>query len=298
MTTVQQAIDRAINDYLLTGSRPQRNVLTGAVSDSDTTLAVTHDLGGIAAGAKLAMGLEDMHVVSVDPTAGSATVIRGDYGTVAAAHDAGTIVYVNPKFTQATVLRAINDELDSLSGEGLFRMTAMDVTYNSSVRGYDMDGVDPDQLLGVFEVRASTSGPWQDWPRIQSYELARHMPSADFPSTVSIILHDYVEAGQIVRVRYMTPYANVDALDQELTEDAGLHSQAHDIVSIGAAARLVAGREIKRNFTEAQGDTRRAAEVPPGATLQSVTGLLKLREERIEAERMRLTRLYPPRMFV
>ena len=73
----------------------------------------------------------------------------------------------------------------------------------------------------------------------------------------------------------------------------GLQPSATDLPPIGAAIRLMAGREIKRNFTESQGDTRRSTEVPPGAIAQSANGLARLRQTRIAAEAARLHALYP-----
>jgi hypothetical protein len=56
---------------------------------------------------------------------------------------------------------------------------------------------------------------------------------------------------------------------------------------------MMASREIRRNFTEAQGDTRRAEEVPPGAVRDSISNILRLRRDRILAEKAKLTRQYP-----
>jgi hypothetical protein len=58
----------------------------------------------------------------------------------------------------------------------------------------------------------------------------------------------------------------------------------------------LASREVKRNFIESQGDTRRADEVPSGAMNASVTNLLRLRRDRIQAEAARLNRQYPTRI--
>jgi len=57
--------------------------------------------------------------------------------------------------------------------------------------------------------------------------------------------------------------------------------------------RLMAGREIKRNFLESQGDTRRAEEVPPRAIMDSVANIQRLRRERVIAEAGRLKAQYP-----
>jgi hypothetical protein len=73
----------------------------------------------------------------------------------------------------------------------------------------------------------------------------------------------------------------------------GIPSSAWDIPPIGAAISLMAGREIKRSFTESQGDSRRAAEVTAGTSTTSVRALIALRQQRITAEKQRLDGFYP-----
>jgi hypothetical protein len=62
---------------------------------------------------------------------------------------------------------------------------------------------------------------------------------------------------------------------------------------MGVQIRLMAPREIKRNFTESQGDTRRADEVGAGAVGASVNNLIRMRRDRITAEAAKLIRQYP-----
>ena len=66
-----------------------------------------------------------------------------------------------------------------------------------------------------------------------------------------------------------------------------------DILELGVMSRLLSMREVKRNFIESQGDTRRADEVPPGAMRDSFSNILRLRRDRIVAEAARLARQYP-----
>jgi hypothetical protein len=76
---------------------------------------------------------------------------------------------------------------------------------------------------------------------------------------------------------------------------AGAGIEIEDLLVLGVQIRMVAGREVKRNFTESQGDTRRADEVPAGSVTNSINNLLRLRRDRIIAEAARLTRQYPLR---
>jgi hypothetical protein len=66
-----------------------------------------------------------------------------------------------------------------------------------------------------------------------------------------------------------------------------------DILEMGVMIRMLSVREVKRNFMEAQGDTRRADEVPPGAIRDSFNNILRLRRDRIIAEKAKLARQYP-----
>ena len=72
-----------------------------------------------------------------------------------------------------------------------------------------------------------------------------------------------------------------------------LPNTAYDIPSLGAALKLQSMREPQRNFNTAQGDSRRAEEVPPGAQLRSVPALQIPYERRIKEEARRLKRMYP-----
>jgi hypothetical protein len=66
-----------------------------------------------------------------------------------------------------------------------------------------------------------------------------------------------------------------------------------DILELGVMYRMLSTREVKRNFIESQGDTRRSDEVPPGAMRDSFSNILRLRRDRIIAEAAKLARQYP-----
>jgi hypothetical protein len=75
-----------------------------------------------------------------------------------------------------------------------------------------------------------------------------------------------------------------------------VQASLEDVLRMGVQLRAMVGREVKRNFTEAQGDTRRAAEVQPGAVQASWRGIAAIRQARIEAEQARLSQQYPLRI--
>jgi hypothetical protein len=295
VSTLDAVIDTALNDYLLTGQREPRNVLASAPDADDTTVTLTYEVKGAQGGARLSVDYEDTYVVSSDPGPKTATIIRGQFGTTAASHAIGATVWVNPKWSRAQVLRAVNAELDALSGQGLFQMAAIDLTFNAPAAGYDLTGLSPDDVIDIYEVRADAPGPTKGWRPITSYRLIRDASAGDFPSGLGLVLFEAGSPGHTVRVTYKKRFSQVTSADAatDLATSAGIDREAHDLLAIGAAIRLVSGSEVRRSQLNAQPDTRRSEDVPPGAVTQSVTSLVKQWERRLREEKSRLARRYP-----
>jgi hypothetical protein len=230
-------------------------------------------------------------------SAGTALVRRGILNSVPAAHTSGSPVIVNPRFPAVDVIKAINDDIDDLSGptNGLYQMKVIQLTYNPAVTGYDLAGLTNDDVLEVRECRTWDYGSQRAWPLIPTSEwkLERNASYALFPSGLSIKIYRDAFPGRPIRIQYKSPYTTplVWAAD-DVADVTGLHVQAHDIPVLGAAYRLMMFRELKRSFTEAQGEPRRAAEVPVGSSLTAMRGIAQLRQDRINNERERLNKMY------
>src|SRR5581483_10778181 len=114
-----------------------------------------------------------------------------------------------------------------------------------------------------------------------------------FPNGLALELYRPGFPGRPLRVQYKAPYTTplVNAADDVQTV-TGLHPQAHDIPTLGAIMRLVQWRELKRSFSEAQGEPRRAQEVPVGGAETSIKMITQHRTDRIAAERSRLDMQY------
>ena len=300
MSTLDEVIDATLNDYLLDGQREARNVLNSSPNSSATSIDLLYHPRGIQEGARIAIDFEDCYVVTSDVGAKTATIIRGQFGTTAAAHTSGATVWSNPKWSRAQVLRAINSELKALSGAGLYQMATVDLTFNSQVRGYDMTSVTPDDVISVYEIMADYPGPQNAPVQISSFRVVRDAQTADFASGIGIILNQPGHPGQTMRALYRKRFSAVTSAQAgtDLSSTAGLDAEAHDLLSVGAAIRLISGSEVRRSQRNAQPDTRRAEEIPPGAVLQSVNGLIKLRDQRLREEKARLARRYPARKIM
>jgi len=292
MTTALDLIEET-RRLLFSGQNEELNRLAGAVTSNATTITFTYDVGGIQRGTTIAIDLEEIQIW--DASGKTASVVqRGVNGTVAAAHSDLATVTVKPKFSNFRILTAINHDLNDLSSpdNGLYQLKTVTLLYNPAVQGYDLTSV-ASNLLGIAEVRYETIGPDKSWPRIDNYVVRRNMSTSDFASGTALILYEGGWPGQDVRVSYKAPFTLLTALTDDVVSAGGLPVTAVDIPPLGAALRLVAPRDVKRGFSEHQGEPRRADEVRVGDGAQSMRGMMMLRQARINSERSRLLAQYP-----
>ena len=289
MATVSTVIDRTVRQ-LLSGTVEERNKLSASVTATATTVVMQYDLKGIREGAVIQVDAELMYVWETSAGAKSAVVERAWNGTTAVAHTSGSIVVVDPKFPRNQIIEAINAELDDLSSpvNGLFQVKTMDIDYNGSWAMLNIPTTD--KIIDLVSVSARYLAT--DYPTIRKVRLIRDLPNDDFNSGYALRFDEQITAGRM-HIVYKTPFTNVTAETQNIQNVTGLPSSCEDILIIGAQIRLINPREIKRNFTESQGDTRRAEEVTAGAVAGSTTNLMRMRRDRITAEAAKLQRQYP-----
>jgi len=289
MATVATVINRT-QRQLLSGQVEEKNKLNGSINTTATSIATLYDLNGLRPGTVFEIDSEMFYVWESSVSSKTLTVERGWNGTTPTAHAANAIITVNPRFPRAQILEAINDEIADLSSpvNGLYQMKVLDTDYN---------GTDPMINLPVFggvidlyDVRLRYTN--DDYPLIRKVQLIRDLPTSDFPSGYAIKFNQRSRSGNL-RVSYKAPFQPVTAEADNLQSVSGLATSMEDIVAIGAQIRLMSPREIRRNFIDSQGDTRRSEEVPPGAVGNSITNLLRLRRDRITAEAMKLAKQYP-----
>jgi hypothetical protein len=294
MATGNDLIDATL-DWLLGGQDETINVLASDPDEDDTNLSFSYELEGIVPGSMICVGTEVMRVVDTNNTAHTATVVRAQRGSTAAAHATGDVVQVSPRFSRWSVFRAINDDLDDLSGLGLYQMKTVDITYNAAVTGYNLTNVT--DIEQIYSVRYEVPGPSKEWPLLKPshYRFERNAPTSDFASGFSLILYRGAYPGRSIRVAYKAPFTRLSAATDDVQSVAGLPSTANDLPPLGAALRLIAGHEAGRVRYESQPDTRRPDEVPVGAQLQTAGAWQRLRNQRLDGELRRLSRRYPMR---
>lgn len=289
MSTAGALITRA-SRQLLSGTVEERNKLATTVTSADGQIVMTYDLGGFREGSVLEIDSELMYVWSSVPSTKTLVVERGYDGTTAVAHTARANAVVNPRFPRQQMLDALNADLDDLSStmNGLFRVVAQDISYNGSDRQINLTSAS--NIIDLLDVRLRYLA--DDYPVIRKVRLQRNLPTADFASGIAIVFDEAVMAGTL-RVVTKREFTRVTAEANDMQTVAFLPVTCEDILEMGVILRMMNSREIKRNFIESQGDTRRSDEVPAGSTRDSLTNIQRLRRERITAEAARLKQQYP-----
>jgi hypothetical protein len=289
MTTAATILNRA-SRQMLAGVVEERNKLATSIDSDDTTLIASYDLGGLRAGTVFEIESELFYVWDASPSAKTVTVERGYGGSTPSSHSSGAIITVAPRFPRAQMFDALNSDIDDLSSttNGLFRVVTVDLEYNGADRQIDITG--SSTILDLIDVRLRYMS--DDHPVIRTCRLQTGLPTSDFASGNTLVFDEPVMAGSY-RVRYKAPFTRAASESSDLTTNCFIPATCDDIIEMGVLLRMMAGREIKRNFTESQGDTRRSDEVPAGAIRDSMVNIQRLRRERITAESGRLKAQFP-----
>jgi len=280
--------------YLLAGQVEERNKLAVDYSSGSGTLTFSMPMKSIQAGVRLSCGLNTFYVWEVHNQ--TATVTGGEDGGADTPLSSGDIVRVRPRWSDYEIWTAIIEDLAELSAptNGLFQMKTTTFNYSQAIDGYDLAGVT--NILAIDSLRMDDGAHSKLWTTMGPgrWQLLRDADPTDFPSGLGLVLYDPPLNGAAVRVTYRAPFDPPYLEDPQYdVTSTGLPATANDLPPMGAVVRLVASREIRRNQTETQPETRRATEVGPGAIAASYRGIAALRATRIFQEAARLKAAYP-----
>ena len=296
MTNAQDWID-ATRERLMSGHQEQLNRLKNNYIAGSGTMSFEFSINSIRPGSIISIGTSTFYVWEVNTNLNSATVQGAWDNTLDMDFDAESIVRISPRFTDSQILRALNDDLNDLCSptNGLFQIATAELSYDATKTGYDLSAAYG--IISPIELRIEGDGDYKDWPRIPShkYRILKGAPTGaeGFESGMALFIYDSTFTnGDIVHMTYKKGFRHVSG-SYSSKSATGLPNTAWDLPPLGAAISLMAGRDIKRTFIESQGDPRRAAEVAPGTSYDSVKGLRVQRQQRIEAEKQRLDAFYP-----
>lgn len=299
--TFAQMIDEVkINLSGYTFQQDRSTYLTAAVttltspSSSPTVLSLgsTTDFGkGV-----VEIGDELLWIDSVDRVANTATVApygRGYLGTTAATAAVDTQVTVSPIFPRASIKKAINDTIAAV-GASIYATKQTTFTYNAAITTYDFDSLDIENILSVSW---QDIGPTKEWIRVKRWDFD---PFADVTtwgaSAQTITIGDVIIAGRTVKVMYATHPSVFTATNQDFSTQTGLSENVKDVVTLGAAYRLLQYLDPARAAQYSPQADEIDAKRPFGASNNAVRQLFALYTQRLNEERLKQQTQYPPRV--
>jgi len=264
--------------------RDNINILASDLTEGSTTIALEHSLSSITRGTLISIADEVVHAWDNDVSNKTVNVLRGYDDTLATTHTKGALVNIGGT-TRKQIVDAINDELMSVSGKGLYQMKSVAIAnYSPAKFSYEIAALERSTIYDVQYLAIGTTNEW------------RHLAGFTFGSNDNVLtLGNYAYYSNTYRVLYRSGFNRLSVGDDDLQLVSGLQSEAADVLVWGACARLTANDEFIRNDFRSQGDTRRPQEVPPGAVGRSSQYFKAIRDERLSEEKDRLRRRFPVR---
>lgn len=254
MSTIGAVIERVNRDFLYPpDARPAQAYLNGAILAADTTLILTtfvvpEDEELLTAGALLELDQELVQVTAYDDVTLTATVKRGVLGTTGADHADETPVYLAPPYTRLSIYEAIADNIITLYP----KLFTVRTEHTSTVNGI----IAPiDDTLAVSVLEASVDAFVDDSEvdaRIVDFSAAVGSRAVVFNVPVSTAYVKY-------KRRFGTP------TDEDTTlVSLGVDPRWVRIVTVGAAADLMSGRDIPASHTDWIAQAIEAEQIPVG----------------------------------
>jgi hypothetical protein len=319
--TVAQLVDQTIAKLMGT-TRDQLNILTLNLSLQSVnyvdTVQMNYPLAGAVPGAYISIDDESMIILNTNQSSQQVSVLRGQKDSLLATHTAGAIITIDAPWPRWTVMQALQDEIRSW-GPQVFQVLTTDIATQSQVRGYDLGSIEPyfrvldvtmtpPPFIGqpLYVVYAANGSTDNSWPSVPFHEV-HNADTTGFPSGNGLVIdtsNGLVIPGTL-HVTYAAPF-DVDGTrsstpwgdTSDLIADVGLDVSDLDIPAYGAAWRLLSFREVRRTFTNLQGQPRDAQEVPALAIAQAAQGFKAQRDARLADAMYRLANRYPTRMSV
>ena len=292
MTSISELVTTVREDYLLAGSTPQLTRVASAYTSGAGTLVV-EDASNIGTGARIAVDFEEFHVWS--KSTNTLTVTGGFAGTSPANHSLNAIVTISPEYSDAKILRSIQQTVEQLRhAPGLFRTQVVDFDPPHDTEfnlGPAPSAADESTASGVLEVLIATDDPEEPWMRARPADVIQ-AGDADGSDAI-VVIPEIAWYSRKVRIVKRVPLGSVDATTADVEASVGILNT--DLIAVGAALRLGAGRAMRRTSLHAQGDSRRSNEVAAFSTTNATRELERRYKMLMEAEVIRLQRQYPYR---
>lgn len=265
-------------------SDDQATSLGGSIDIGDLTFQVT-ETGIVSRGIA---EIEDELVWVSSVNASNVTLSswgRGFRGTTAAAHAAGAIVNYKPTWPRSSVARAVNDAINGVY-PALYAVANTEFTPTVTKWQYELPA-NTERVLAV-EQRVTAI---DQWVRLRSWDVVHKANTTDFATGVSLRLSLAAPTGT-VRVWYATRPLGLTNPSDAFTA-SGLPASCRDVITLGAAARMIPWLDIGRLPVQAVEADALAQPRPLGTAIQGAREIRALYQARLLEEQKAMDLLYP-----
>ena len=267
--TVGSIMDRLFQTYLTPPDAQYAQVRLGAnvtSTDSGTILlggfTIPEDEALLRQGSILELDEELVRVVSYNDVTATVTVTRGEYGTVPTTHDVPLLINLNPPYTRASVFEAVSDNIITLYPS----LYTAEHQYISAVTS----GIYPINDELAVEMLTAWADGWTGSTDIQGEIVDFHQLTGG-----RAIITNHPTGGSLW-FRYRRRMGKAKSESDELVE-LGVDPRWVNIVMAGAAADLMAGKDIPASQTEWVKSVLEATNIPVGTRMSIAGGLRQYR---------------------
>lgn len=295
MATLKDMIDEVRSN--LAGYTMRQDRITYLANSGGITTTSTSIVVGSAT--NLAKGVieideELIWIDAFDKATNTMTVVpgfgRGYQNTDPAPHAQYAQVTLSPSFPRVMVKKAINDTILA-SFPKIFGVAQHTFTFDGSKTTYAL----PDDVDRVLSVTWETVGSTKEWLPVNRWRDDRAANVASFNSSATISIFDPVTPGRTVQVTYTIEPSTLSSSTEEFSDVTGLPESTRDIITLGAAYRLVSYIDAGRlNLTSAESDAA-DSRTPSNASAAMGRFLYGLYQQRLNEEAAKLIDKYPVR---
>ena len=301
MTTLANIIDEVlINLSGYTYQQERSTYLSQAVTtltspSSNPTILSLGSTDNVGKGV-LEIDEELLWVDSFDRVSNTATIApygRGYLGTTANTHAVDAKVTVSPIFPRYSVKKAINDTIRAM-GSQLLVVKQTSFTFNAAVNTYGFNNLNIDRII---RIDWQDVGPTEEWIPVRRWDFDSFADGSVWGSNAqTVTMSDYITAGRIVKVTYLTTPATLENSSDVFTTVTGYQESAKDIVVLGASYRLLTYLDPARAAQISPQADETDGKRPYGASASATKQLYALYSQRLREEVSALQGQYPPRV--
>lgn len=293
MATLNDLVNETLQH--LAGYSMRQDALTH-ITSSVTSTATSITVANAESVGKGPIEIDDelIWVDNFNRTTGTLTIPpygRGYLNTNASAHDANTMVTINPTFPRHMIRKAINDTILAV-GSSLFGTNTYTFTYSPAVTTYSL----PDETDGILSVSFQAIGPTKEWVPVRGWRLDKMANPSALNSTKSITLLSLVDPGVTVQVVYTFDPEPLESGSDDFGSVTGLPDSCKDVIVLGAVYRLLSFVDPGRlTYVTPEADVQ-GGRVQFGSGTNVARYVFALFQQRLQEETARLHGKYPVRV--